>query len=441
MAGSLASLLRVLAAQSQELPETPALGSWSDARVAWCNLARATARLLTLLPGTESTLAEQRLSPILNSLSHTRPTKPALGVYAHLERVGTTIGVVADVLSAPAATIRATEQAARSHILGHVLPALSACSAWTLRTLPSPTADAAGFAGQLKRIRTYSRTTRTADDGELTLSHWRWPAGDGQGISEAFSRWESAAVGELSGRHTLTQLALQLAAADIALICIVNAAALEAAMDSGHCPPAQALRVASEDWRHAAIWPQHLKLGGRTPALRQASQDLRASMTPAPQPARHTGPGAGTISDDALATLLWGLQAAQHVGVAHQQAVEQLTHGEGRVWIAGDHVPQGTRPAALTLATSRLAWLPDEQTLHSARPLLDASTRALRSLQDAREVAHRTIGSPQGASPPTRPGTHLWEVVVPPDHVLPGPEPEPWPALDQHLRSRRQIGP
>jgi hypothetical protein len=441
MAGSLASLLRVLAAQSQELPETPALGSWSDARVAWCTLARATARLLALLPGTEPTLTERQLSPILNALSRTRPTKPALGVYAHLERVGTTIGVVADVLSAPVANIRATDQAARSHILGDVLPALSACSEWTLHTLPSPKANAAGFAGQLKRIATYSRMTPTADDRELALSHWRWPAGDGQGLSEVFSRWESAAVGDLSGRHTLTQLALQLAAADIALICVVNAAALEASLDSDHCPPAQALRAASEDWRHAAIWPQHLKLGGRTQALRQASEDLRASFQPSSGPDQFAGPGAGTISDDALATLLWGLQAAQQVGVAHQQAVEQLTYGEDRVWVAGDHVPHGTRPAALALATRRLAWLPDEQTLHSARPLLDASTRALRSFHDAREVVHRTIGSPQDASPPTRPGPPRWEVVVPPDHVRHGPEPERWPALDQHLGSRRQIGP
>ena len=441
MAGSLASLLRVLTAQSHELPETPALGSWSDARVAWCTLARATARLLALLPGTEPTLAERRLSPILNTLSRTRQIKPALGVYAHLERVGTTIGVVADVLSAPVANIRATEHAARSHILGHVLPALSACADWTMHTLPSPTADASGFAGQLKRIATYSRSQLAADDGEVAMSHWRWPAGDRQDLSAAFSRWELAALRDLSGRHTLTQLALQLAAADIALICVSNAATLQAATDNDRRAPAQALRAASDDWRHAAIWPQHLKLGGRSQALRQASADLRASLHPQPQPDRLSGQGAGTIAVHALATLLWGLQAAQHVGVAHQQALEQLTHGEGRVWIAGDQVPHGTRPAAVALATSRLVWLPDEQTLHSARPLLDASTRALRSLQKAREVVHRTIGSPQDASPSTRPGTPGWEVVVPPDHVRQGPEPGRWPALDQRLDSRRQLGP
>lgn len=167
--------------------------------------------------------------------------------------------------------------------------------------------------------------------------------------------------------------------------------------------------------------------------------DLRASLHAQLDQPRDQG--TGTMSSDAVATLLWGLQAAQHVGVAHQQALAQLTHGEARVWIAGDELSQGTRAPAIALATSRLMWVPDEQGLHSARPLLDASSHALRSLQDARDVAHQAIGSSRNATPSAHPHAPGWEVVDPPDPIRHLPEARRWPVLEEHLGSRRQIGP
>ena len=224
----------------------------------------------------------------------------------------------------------------------------------------------------------------------------------------------------VSNPNLVTQHGLQLAAADIALICAAAAVIVERAGQGAALDPdlattnATALGAAGRSWRRTAIWPDHIRLGGRSTDLRHASAQLRQAITDELRTARAWKPAeelfAEAPPEQRLAVACSSLQAAHHVGREITSALHQLTHGHARAWLDASHIPMPKHSVQKALDSLRWTWLPDPDTYHSAEPLLQAATEAQKRLTRAINLTIDGFSISRANLEPVGTVDEVWEI-------------------------------
>jgi hypothetical protein len=330
--------------------------------------------------------------------------------------ISTTIGTLADLRRTQplisAETRALTDDALRSNIQA----ALARAARWTRHNLLAINVTPGR---QLVRLAGFD----AEPNRPLALHVWRTTGPSDADIDGAVARWAIAATASVSSRFTVTQHALQLASADIALLCASATAIIERASqvaivnDTDATQAISALTAAGRQWRRTATWPDHLRLGGRSTELRNASADLRQALTETLRSGRDWRPARELFADSTperhLAIACSSLQAASRVGLEVAASFQQLTHGQTRVWVDASHVPMPTYSVQKALDSLRYDWLPDPPTYHSAAQLYGQAAEAHRTLARATCTVADSLATPH--RPPRELGDEApWETVGPP---------------------------
>lgn len=250
-------------------------------------------------------------------------------------------------------------------------------------------------------------------------------------LKGAVDTWAAVAGEILSSDHQVTGYALQRTAGSIAMICHVAASTTKEAAaaglintDSAH-QAADSLQQTARSWRRAANWPPHLRLGGRTTELRQASASLDRALT---------GPQLAGLDVSERLTSMWAaVNLATLVGDEHRVMTSRLATGGG-LWVSVAALPpayQATHPGA-----RRSGWVPQPpSSTATSRPLAIAARTAAAALRSAATDLDAAV-EPIQTGPPRRvtgsETAQAWETVTPPtrrDHRDLRPESPMLPGL------------
>lgn len=323
MATSALHLLIALDARLADLETTTMLpGSIPRVRQEWGALARASLQLLQARPRHPNDSA-RRLEALLYSLAAAPGEYPLPAPGTGLMTITATIGCTAEVMRVRTVASPTAREQAGEAIRTSLEAGLARAARWTERGFlnadAEPEPEIVRLAG-----------SDTDPHRSPALQTWRIIGPTDPGIDGAVSRWESAATETITNPRLVTQLALQLAAADIALVCASASAVMRNGADTGALSDAsavcEALVGAGRSWRHAARWPAELRLGGRVTELRQASADLRQHLDDTLRTRvdwkRPDDMFAEVTADQLVAVLHSGLQSAIRVG---QLAAEPST--------------------------------------------------------------------------------------------------------------------
>lgn len=419
MAASALDLLNALDARLDDLEATSmAPGSIQRVRQEWGALARASLELLHARPH-HPEVRDRRIESLLHSLAAIPGEYPLPDPGTGLMAITAAIGCTAEVMRTRTLTSPATRNQAGDDIRASLGAALGRAARWTQRGFQT-----SGGAPDPQIVRLAGIDTEPCRS--TALHAWRIIGPTDPGIDGAVSRWESATTGAITSPRTVTQLALQLTSADIALLCASTSAVLERAIQTGvisdSTAAVDALDSAGRSWREAARWPGELRLGGRTTELRQTSADLRRCL----DDSLRTGRGwkqpsdlfAETSPEQLVAVAHSGLQSAIRVSRHVVAATNELTHGASQVWVDADHIPTPTHTARTTLDDHRYDWLPDPAGAHSAEPVHEQTSRALTRLVDAAPLTIEALAASTSRLEQVGDDEGPWETVSPPADPL-----------------------
>lgn len=409
MPGTVENLLRRLGQQVDDLEQACRRidPTWDALPRSWGLLSRATLRVLDIL---DSHLPSEPLLPHvrLALAATTHPTGHGRPLPAHwrLTTLTETIGALADLLTtAPLPRGPAAAQAA--HVVALSLGGLVGQASRAIgRTIPT-TQHAGPFAAALRRI---AATAPTGHEhpGTSNLHQWRLAAATDPSLDGALTGWAGTATTVLTDPYRVTGLALQLIAADIALIATASAAILDT---TDHDDTVRLLHTAARTWIQAARWPNHLRLGGRTDTLRHASARLRHAIDePVNTPTSET-----EEPQHPHALVVMGLHYALQVAQQHTNASRHLAAGRPDVWIATGAIPTEYLNVEQHLTTPH-RWIPAPPALQAARPLAIASATATQALQAATQATWDMLATGPIAPHP------LWETITP---AVPRHDPAP----------------
>ncbi|HEY3410816.1 MAG TPA: hypothetical protein VGK53_21835, partial [Propionicimonas sp.] len=274
MATSALDLLTALDARMCDLEaSTMVSGSTQRVRQEWQALARTSLRLLRDRPRHPNDEA-QRLGLLLESMAEAQDARPLPAPGTGLMAITTTIGCIAEVMRIPVVTAPAIRAQAGEALGTNLEAALARAARWTQ----------GGFAAlgcQLDPQIVRLGGLQPEPTKPTALHAWRIIGPNDPGIDGAIARWETAATDAITNARLVTQYALQLAAADIALLCATANAIIDGANQFWHThddAAGKALTAGGRAWRQAARWPSHIRLGGRSAQLRHASADLRQQL-------------------------------------------------------------------------------------------------------------------------------------------------------------------
>ena len=411
MATSALDLLTALDARLYDLEaSTMVPGSTERVRQEWQALARTSLRLLRDRPRHLNDEA-QRLGLLLESMAEAQDRRPLPAPGTRLMAITTTIGCIAEVMRIPVVTGPAIRAQAGEALGTNLEAALARAARWTQGGF-----EALGCQLDPQIIRLGGLQPEPTKPAALHA--WRIIGPNDPGIDGAIARWETAATDAITNPRLVTQYALQLAAADIALLCATANAIIDGANQSWHThddAAGKALTAGGRAWRQTARWPSHIRLGGRSAQLRHASADLRQQLDDAlrtgsdwKQPAELFA----EITPGQLVTAAHsGLQSAIRVGHEVIAALDMLTRGGSRAWLDASHIPMPKHSVQKALDSLRYDWWPDPATYHSAETLHHDATEALRKLIHATPmtVEALTTGPSRAAQADTDDGP--WETV------------------------------
>ncbi len=390
MGTSALDLLIALDARVADLETTTIIpGSVERVRQEWRALARTSLRLLQARPRHPNDSA-QRLGLLLVSIADEPDPRPLPAPGTGLMAITTTIGCIAEVMRIPTVTTPAARTQAGEALGTNLEAALARAARWTQRG-----SDALDCQPDPQIVRLGG--LRTEPTKPATLHAWRIIGPADPGIDGAIARWETAATDAITNPRLVTEHALQLAAADIALLCAAANAITDRVdqsrqIDDGNAR--EALTTAGNAWRQAARWPSHLRLGGHSTQLRHASADLREYLDDALRTGSVWKPPAEMFADippeQLIAVAHSGLQSAIRVGQQVVAALDRLTRGASRVWLDTSHTPMPKHSVQEALDSLRYDWRPDPAVYHSAEALHRCATDALTRLVHA---APRSIGA------------------------------------------------
>lgn len=394
MATSALDLLIALDDRLDDLETTAMLpGSIPRVHQEWGALARASLHLLQARPRHPNASA-RRLEALLNSLAAAPGEYPLPAPGTGLMDITATIGCTAEVMRVRTVASPAAREQAGEAIRTSLEAGLARAARWTHRGFLD-----AGVAPQPELVRL---AASDADPQRSpALQTWRISGPTDPGIDGAVSRWESAATETITSPRLVTQLALQLAAADIALVCASASAVMRNGADAGALSDSsavcEALDSAGRAWRETTCWPAELRLGGRASELRQASADLRHHLDDNLRTRgdwkRPEDMFAAVTAELLVAVLHSGLQSAIRVGQQVAAALDGLTHGASRVWLDAGQIPT---PGAVqkALDSARHEWLPDPAGFHSAEALHHVASEAVVRLVRATPLTIEALTAP-----------------------------------------------
>lgn len=411
MATSALDLLVALDNRLDDLERTTmAPGSIPRVRQEWGALAAASLKLLHIRPRHPNDSA-RRLESLLHSLATIPGEYPLPAPGTGLMAITTTIGCTAEVMRTRTIASPAAREQAGDATRTSLEAALARAARWTQRGFLNadvcPETEIVRLAG-----------SDTDPHRSPALQTWRIIGPTDPGIDGAVSHWESAATETITSQRGVTQLALQLAAADIALVCASVSAVMRNGADAGALSQAsaacKALDRAARSWRQATRWPAELRLGGRATELRQASADLRQHLDDTLRIRgdwkRPDDMFAEVTAEQFVAVLHSGLQSAIRVGQQVAAAFDDLAHGANRAWRDASQIPiPGVTRQALD--STRYEWLPDPAGFHSAEALHQVASEAVVRLIRAAPLTIEALTA--GATQPINPidDEGPWETV------------------------------
>jgi hypothetical protein len=383
MATSALDLLIALDDRLDDLETTTMLpGSIPRVRQEWGALARASLQLLQARPRHPNDSA-RRLEALLNSLAATPGEYPLPAPGTGLMDITATIGCTTEIMSVRTVASPAAREQAGEAIRTSLEAGLARAARWTQRGFLNADAEPEP---EIVRLAGSDADPHRSP----TLQTWRIIGPTDPGIDGAVSRWESAATETITSPRLVTQLALQLAAADIALVCASASAVMRNGADVGALSDSsavcEALDSAGRAWRETTCWPAELRLGGRASELRLASADLRQYLDDTLRTRddwkRPDDMFAEVTADQLVAVMHSGLQSAIRVGQHVADELDDLSHGASRVWLDASQMST-PGPIQQVLDSARYEWLPDPAGFHSAEGLHHDSAEAVVRLVHA----------------------------------------------------------
>lgn len=377
--------------------------------LAWIPLAANARRLLEALdprPG-----QDPELYGLMESLSHWRGARVGQMIDPDLAALALTLGVLGDVVNGSPKVVAQVGQGQRTRLQANIRAAIYAAARATIDI-----ADAAGQNREARLIHEVAEATelaallppqaRVSALESLTVTRLTPDTVDG-----AVQLWTGAAERVFTNYNLITGVALQEAAATLALLCQAAAnTMLEAARrriiepEDGR-ETARALESASKAWREAASWTSAVQLGGRAHEHHQAVKAVRDALT---------GPPLARLTlREKTHALRASISTAVTIGEKQAGAVTWLVN-RGGLWVA--HERPNLRPPGVARRHVKLDWEPMPWD-HPAGPLLSyRANQAQRVLQHAAEVinsAVRPAAVGGNAADPLAPVENriLWETV------------------------------
>lgn len=385
---------------------------------AWIPLAKATAQAITWLPlGGRSDQVKVGIRNVLAPLAR-GPLKSDEDVPAAppLLELATTVGAIADSLAGILRWGPRPEQVGTPALAleAELLSAVHVVARWSRAAVEvqcpaPPRPPLATFLGDLIVV-TEPYASIRPERRASTLEDLAFMAPSSSGVEGAMAAWAEIACSILDDRYRVSGWALQVIAADLALVSravqppFALAGARDPAEASRTALVSAALTEAARSWRQAAAWPPHIRLGGQNPDLRLASRDLRDRL------------GRGPISNVAQVRRLLGL--AVPIAATYVQCIHGLNRNH-EFWIHA--------PFLVPNVHYQNGWIREPLWSSEGRPIMFAA----ESAHDALDRALQAIGVAHADSRSERP---RWS-------PLPAPSPSRDPLMTAASAQARTIGP
>ncbi|HEY3410282.1 MAG TPA: hypothetical protein VGK53_19105 [Propionicimonas sp.] len=323
---------------------------------------------------------------LLQSLSRGRHTRTGQAPDADLTALALTVGALGDMVNGFPKIVGDVGQAQRTRLQASIRAALHAAARATFYS-----ALATGHDREAMTIRGVIEATelaallppqaRVSTLEALTVTRLTPDTVDG-----AVQLWAGAAERIFTNYHLITGIALQEAAATLALLCRAAADTMHDATRRRTIEPdagrdtARLLAIASTAWRNAATWPSAVQLGGRAYEHHQAVRTVRDALTGPPL--------ARLIPREKTHALQAAVSAAVTIGEQQARAVTWLVN-RGGLWVA--HERPNLRPPGVARRHVKVGWetMPWD---HPAGLLLsDRAQHARTALQEAAEAINSAV--------------------------------------------------
>ncbi len=310
-------------------------------------------------------------------------------------RLAEVLGVLADLLSVHLDVVHEAGVAERTYIAVRIQAALNVAAGATLRQSAQPDWGTGAIA-DLQDATEVSAMLPTRPNGGV-LENLSIQQGNA-GLLAMVKVWSAAALPILSGSTQLTGYAMQSTALVLAALCDVGVEILRAetverleSLQARRSLAVDALTSASQRWRVAAAWPAHVRLGGRSAELRQATARV------------------STVLRDGVAQVnfiefVGSLRLALPVARAHADGMQRL-HDQGQVWVAVARLP--AQYQALHHGTLRSGWVLETGRRVASAELAARSRSALQQLERSQTSAGSAVAVTR-RHPSAEP---LWESV------------------------------
>jgi hypothetical protein len=350
---------------------------------AWTTLADAALRVLESL---DQGPVQRDLYRLLGVLGRAAPGTTGRAD-AGLESLGVTLGVLGDAIMDFPQAVAQAGQPERAKLQRSVEAALHAAARATREIARA--AGASQISETLHQIADATEpaallppSVRMSSLERLTVSRLAPDSLDG-----AVGIWAVAALHIFTNYRLVTGLALQEAAATLALLSRVTAdTLLDAARRHVVSDPAEArqaarvLTLAAAAWRKASTWPSSIQLGGRAEEHRSAVRVVRDAIT-GPPLARLTAREKVNALRAAtgIAVTIGGMQAAAVTRVA----------SSGGLWIARER--PNLRPPGVERRHVKLDWEIMDPDHPAARMLVARARSAHQLLVAAADAIDRAV--------------------------------------------------
>lgn len=372
----------------------PGLGAYAQHCAAWPSLARAAYHPLTQLgpqsPGLLTALADLSRQP-----AHGKPD-------AAVQELGMIYGATGDLLATLAAGIEHAPATSRARLSARLQATLHVAARATIATArrDGHAPDAAWAC--LERLEQATELAallppeaRTGALELLTTSHR-----GADTFSGAVRGWAREAETVLSGDTQLTGYALQSSALVIASLCDRAARVVEQADGATlNREAAGALRRCSEDWRRAAAWPEHIRLGGRSADLRHATTALARQLEKSFRP---------VVKHRDLLDLQAAIHRADVVGTLHAASMQDLSTRR-QLWVAVAALPAHYQATHDELRRSQ--WVTEPAGRDDSRHLAALSHTAHTQLGMAAAFLGAAVRQTMASAIQPQP---VWEAVITP---------------------------
>ena len=377
-------LLRRMHRQAAALRPDGNAGRLDAHLIAWGSLAANARRVLEALdPRPEE---HPDFYALLQSLRRGGSTQAGTAADPSVTALALTVGAMGDVVASSPRVVADAGQAQRARLQASIRAALHAAAQSTVDIARAAGNERAGAivweiaeATELDALLPPQARVSTLE--RLTVTRLSVDTVDG-----AVQLWVGAAEPIFTNYHLITGVALQDAAATLALLSrttadtIYDAARRRIIESDGSRETAHLMGIASKAWREAAAWPSTVQLGGRAYEHHRAVRAVRDALT---------GPPLARLTlRERVHALRSAVSAAATVGEMQARAVTWLVN-RGGLWVA--HERPNLRPPGVERRHVKLDWetMPFD---HPAGVLLsDRAHRARAALDEAAEAINRAV--------------------------------------------------